>query len=79
LFELKEGCDADSFTEFNSAVAVSVTQAFLESATEAQLAELENGFLESYNQANRLNDDICDPLFRQVVFISSENKAFALN
>ena len=72
---LQEGCDPSNFADFVSAVVVLVT----ENATEAQLAELERSFVESHDQASGLNDDICDPLFRQVAVVSSENETFALN
>jgi hypothetical protein len=75
----QDGCGTNNFTFFNSTVVLSVTEAFLLNATEEDIHNLERQFVESFNQANLLNPDICDPLLRQVIEAKVENRAFAFN
>ena len=75
----QDGCGTNNFTFFNSTVVLSVTEAFLLNATEEDIHNLERQFVESFNQANLLNPDICDPLLRQVIEAKAEDREFAFN
>jgi hypothetical protein len=59
-------CLAANISEFESTVVVEFT-GNPDNASEDQLAALEQGFLETYNELNSLNDETCDLTFKEVV------------
>jgi hypothetical protein len=67
---IQDDCIDQNVTDFRSNVAVSVGESFLQTATEEQLLEIASLFEESYNQANGITSDYCDPLNREVGFVT---------
>ena len=58
-------CPAD-FSEFESNVLIQLT-GYPDGATDDQLTALEQGFLQTYNNLNLLNEKTCDVTFKEIV------------
>jgi hypothetical protein len=70
--QLIEDCDPSNLTIFNATVELEVDYSVLNS-DEYSVTDLEDAFLESYNQVNALNGDICDLLFRRIVSVDTQS------
>jgi hypothetical protein len=64
--EFQANCEPSTFTKFASTVLLKF-QTREDLFSEERLSRLEELFLESYNAANSLKADRCDPHFRQVM------------
>ena len=58
-------CAVD-FSEFDSNVLIRFS-GYPDDATDNQLAALEQGFLQTYNNLNLMNDETCDVTFKEIV------------
>jgi hypothetical protein len=68
-----EGCDARNYTKFSTTLQLELKSA-TGTITEAQLAEVSQIMLETYNELNLLNGQSCDPHRRQVLSISGQTE-----
>ena len=66
-------CPAD-FSEFESNVLIQLT-GYPDNATDDQLTSLEQGFLQTYNNLNLMNNKTCDVTFKEIVKVDIHTDA----
>ena len=72
-----EECNEEDFDIFEDEISLQVSESFFEELAkdltiEEALSLFSQDFVERYNNENLLNDEICDPLFRQAIQARAE-------